>query len=75
MDDYLINKITVIVVSKTVIQIINFIKKCNENLMNMKRIFGGLLTLQGIGGLIYSSVLLASNTSGTGNIKVVIVYV
>ncbi|MBU1101928.1 MAG: hypothetical protein KKA84_16130 [Bacteroidetes bacterium] len=42
--------------------------------MNMKRIFGGVLTVLGIGGLIYASVLFASNTSWIGNIKASMVY-
>lgn len=39
--------------------------------MNMKRIFGAILTILGIGGLIYAAVLFASNT---GVIKVPVIY-
>lgn len=31
--------------------------------MNLKRVFGALLTLLGIGGLIYSAFLFAGNSS------------
>ena len=42
--------------------------------MNMKRIFGGILTVLGIGGLIYAAVLFVNNKSGDGNIKSLIIY-
>ncbi len=42
--------------------------------MNMKRIFGGLLTLLGIIGLIYAAVIFANNASSSGNIKSLIIY-
>lgn len=41
--------------------------------MNLKRIFGTLLTLFGIGGLIYSAILFV-NKSGEHNIKALITY-
>jgi len=42
--------------------------------MNLKRIFGTLLTLLGIGGLIYTAVLF-SNTSGSNqDIRSLIIY-
>ncbi|MEO5946760.1 MAG: hypothetical protein ABIP79_08080 [Chitinophagaceae bacterium] len=42
--------------------------------MNVKRIFGVLLTVLGIGGLIYTAVLF-SNTSGNNHdVKSLIVY-
>ncbi|MBP8114010.1 MAG: hypothetical protein KAY50_01570 [Chitinophagaceae bacterium] len=42
--------------------------------MNVKRIFGVILTLLGIGGLIYTAVLF-SNTSGNNqDVKSLIVY-
>jgi uncharacterized membrane protein len=41
--------------------------------MNMKRIFGGLLTVLGIGGLIYAAVLFV-NTGGGSDIKALIIY-
>ena len=42
--------------------------------MNLKRLFGTILTLLGIGGLIYTAVLF-SNTSGeTRDIKGLIIY-
>jgi len=42
--------------------------------MNMKRIFGGLLTVLGIGGLIYAAVLFIYNTGGAHDIKALIIY-
>lgn len=42
--------------------------------MNLKRIFGTILTALGIGGLIYTAVLF-SNTSGSNHdIKSLIIY-
>jgi len=37
--------------------------------MNIKRFFGTILTLLGIGGLIYTAVLLAKTSGGTQDIK------
>jgi len=37
--------------------------------MNLKRIFGALLTLLGIGGLIYAGVLFANTSGGVRDIK------
>lgn len=42
--------------------------------MNIKRIFGGLLTLLGIGGLIYTATLFADTSGGTRDIKMLIIY-
>ena len=42
--------------------------------MNMKRIFGGILTVLGIGGLIYAAVLFANSSNSAGNIKSLIIY-
>ena len=42
--------------------------------MNLKRIFGALLTLLGIGGLIYASVLFINASGNSGNIKALIIY-
>jgi len=42
--------------------------------MNLKRIFGALLTLLGIVGLIYAAMLFANNTEGARNIKMLIIY-
>jgi len=41
--------------------------------MNLKRIFGALLTVLGIAGLIYAAVLFVNN-SGTDNVKVLLIY-
>ena len=42
--------------------------------MNLKRIFGALLTILGIAGLIYAAVLFVNTTGGTRNIKSLIIY-
>lgn len=42
--------------------------------MNLKRIFGALLTLLGIGGLIYTAILFVNTSGGTHNIKALIIY-
>jgi hypothetical protein len=42
--------------------------------MNLKRIFGGLLTLLGIASLIYASVLFVHNSGGSRDIKSLIIY-
>ena len=41
--------------------------------MNIKRIFGALLTMLGIGGLIYTAVLFVNSTSER-NIRGLIIY-
>lgn len=42
--------------------------------MNLKRIFGALLTLLGTGGLIYAAVLFVNSSGGTNNIKALMIY-
>ena len=42
--------------------------------MNLKRIFGALLTILGIGGLIYAAVLFVNNSGGTRDIKSLVIY-
>ena len=42
--------------------------------MNLKRIFGAVLTTLGIGGLIYVAVLFVNNTGGTHYIKALVIY-
>lgn len=42
--------------------------------MNLKRIFGALLTLLGIGGLIYTAVLFISTSGGTRDIKALLIF-
>jgi len=41
--------------------------------MNIKRIFGALLSILGIGGLIYTAVLFV-NSTGERNVKALIIY-
>ncbi|MGN7812029.1 hypothetical protein [Flavobacterium sp. KACC 22758] len=42
--------------------------------MNLKRFFGGLLTILGIVGLIYTAVIFANTGGGTRDIKSLIIY-
>ena len=42
--------------------------------MNLKRIFGALLTLLGIGGLIYAAILLVNTAGGVRDIKALSIY-
>jgi hypothetical protein len=42
--------------------------------MNIKRIFGALLTALGIGGLIYTAVLFVNSTGGTHVIKTLVTF-
>lgn len=42
--------------------------------MNIKRIFGALLTALGIGGLIYAAVIFAGNSGGNKDIKTLVIY-
>lgn len=42
--------------------------------MNIKRIFGALLTALGIGGLIYAAILFVNTSGGTRDIKALVIY-
>jgi len=42
--------------------------------MNLKRIFGALLTALGIGALIYAAVLFTNTSGGNQDIKSLIIY-
>jgi uncharacterized membrane protein len=42
--------------------------------MNLKRIFGGVLTVLGIGSLIYAAVIFVNNSGGTRDTKALIIY-
>ncbi len=42
--------------------------------MNVKRIFGAILTLLGIGGLIYMAVVFANTSGGTRDIKSLVIF-
>ena len=42
--------------------------------MNLKRIFGALLTVLGIGSLIYAAVIFVNNTNGTRDTKSLIIF-
>ena len=42
--------------------------------MDLKRIFGALLTVLGTGSLIYAAVLFANNSGGTHDIKALTIY-
>jgi hypothetical protein len=42
--------------------------------MNIKRIFGALLTILGIGGLIYTAVIFINTSGGTRDIKTLVIF-
>ena len=42
--------------------------------MNMKRIFGAILTLLGIAGLIYVAVLFINTAGSTADIKALVIF-
>jgi len=42
--------------------------------MNLKRMFGAILTLLGIGGLIYTAMVFSSTGGSTGDVKSLIIY-
>jgi uncharacterized membrane protein len=42
--------------------------------MNLKRIFGALLTILGIGGLIYASVIFVNGMGATRDTKALFIY-
>lgn len=42
--------------------------------MNVKRIFGAILTLLGIGGLIYMAVVFSGTSGGTRDIKSLVIF-
>ncbi len=42
--------------------------------MNVKRIFGALLTLLGVAGLIYAAVIFINVSGGTRDIKTIIIF-
>ncbi|MBC5862534.1 hypothetical protein [Flavobacterium turcicum] len=42
--------------------------------MNLKRIFGGLLTVLGIAGLVYTAIVFTNTSGETKDIKSLIVY-
>jgi hypothetical protein len=42
--------------------------------MNIKRIFGALLTLLGTGSIIYAALLFINNNGGNKNIRTLVIY-
>lgn len=50
------------------------INNSKNNIMNLKRIFGALLTALGIGALIYTAVLFSNTSGGNQDIKALIIY-
>ena len=42
--------------------------------MNLKRVFGGLLTILGIAGLIYTAVLFVNTSGGNRDFRGMIIY-
>ncbi len=42
--------------------------------MNIKRIFGSILTILGIVGLVYGAILFVNNTGGGRDLRALIIY-
>lgn len=42
--------------------------------MNLKRIFGAILTILGIAGLIYVAVIFVNTSGGSKDIKSIVIY-
>ena len=42
--------------------------------MNIKRIFGAILTLLGIAGLIYTAILFVNTNGSTRDVKALVIY-
>ena len=42
--------------------------------MNIKRIFGAILTLLGIAGLIYTAIIFVNTTGSTRDVKALVIY-
>ena len=63
-------EITVLLISPTFI--FNIYLKIEK--MNLKRIFGALLTMLGIGGLIYGAVLFVNASGNARDIKALVIY-
>ena len=58
---------------------LNKFQICNTNhlilnIMNLKRIFGAILTILGIIGLIYAAYVFANTTTASQNIKTTAIY-
>jgi hypothetical protein len=49
-------------------------KEFKKRIMNLKRIFGGLLTLLGVGGLIYVAILFVNTSGGNRDVRALIMY-
>lgn len=45
-----------------------------KKIMNMKRIFGGFLTILGIVGLVYTTIVFSSTAGSERDIKSLIIY-
>ncbi len=42
--------------------------------MNIKRIFGAVLTILGIGALLYAAIMFVNSANGTSNIKTLLTF-
>ena len=52
----------------------HYIKYFKIKIMNLNRIFGSILTLLGIAGLIYTAVLFSQTSGSNRDIKTLIIY-
>jgi hypothetical protein len=46
----------------------------NTSIMNLKRIFGLILTIAGIGGLVYAAVVFAATSGGERDMRALVIY-
>ena len=42
--------------------------------MNIKRIFGAILTVLGIGALLYAAIIFVNSPTGTTNVKILVTF-
>ena len=52
----------------------NFRVEHKRSPMNIKRIFCSILTVLGIGGLIYGAILFVNNTGGSRDTRALVIY-
>ena len=55
-------------------KLLYFATNLKNIIMNLKRIFGALLTLLGIGGLLYTAVVFTDTSGATRDVKELIIY-
>ena len=61
-------------ITQTIYLLYTFDPNIKIKIMNLKRFFGGLLTILGIVGLIYTAVIFAGTSGETRDVKSLIIY-